>query len=189
MNLQKVGQVVTKLYQESERQFPQWAFEAHLLKVVALTKKYVQQFGAKPEIAVAGAWLHDIADVEIDRQEPNHDQRSLEIGQEILEKAGYKAKEIKEVLEEVVAPHSCQPGNLPTTLEGKVMVTADAAAHFSADFYPRMLNKGLPTDDYEEFRNWLREKLERDFRVKIQFDEVRAEYQDKYQALKEVFAL
>lgn len=106
----------------------------------------------------------------------------------VLKQASYSPAEITQVMDEVIAPHSCKDGEFPTTLEGKVMATADALAHLNTDFYVQFAWKHLPDGKtYPEFLQWVAEKIERDFNAKIFFDEVKVEIEPRYQALKSVF--
>ncbi|MFA6446584.1 MAG: hypothetical protein WCW14_05050, partial [Candidatus Paceibacterota bacterium] len=100
----------------------------------------------------------------------------------------YSDEEIEQVLNQVIEPHSCKEGNLPTTIEGKVMATADALAHLTSDFYLQCAWRHIPEEkSYPEFLEWVAEKLERDFNTKIFFDEVKEEVRYRYDALKQVF--
>ncbi|MDA1079196.1 MAG: hypothetical protein O2840_00695 [bacterium] len=100
----------------------------------------------------------------------------------------YSDDEITRVLEEVILPHSCKEGTLPQSLEGQILATADAIVHLSTDFYLQFAWMHLPEGkNYAEFLLWVQEKLDRDFKTKIFFDEVREEYRHKYDALKQVF--
>lgn len=152
------------------------------------TEELSERFGANSDIAVAGAWLHDFGDAFVHRNSLEHTAVTGEKSRQVLEKAGYSSEEIEQVLQKVIAPHSCRDGFSPTTIEGKVMATADALAHLITDFYVHFTWMHLPENKtFEEYRDWVAKKLDHDFHKKIFFDEVRAEVEDRVEVLKEVF--
>ncbi len=56
------------------------------------------------------------------------------------------------------------------------------------DFAQWMIKNHLPENkNYNEYLEWVKEKLERDFHDKIFFEEVKKDVRDRYEALKEVF--
>ncbi len=164
-----------------------WSYPNHVLVVADLTQKIATTHGANTELAVAGALLHDIADAIMDRAESNHEAESIKLAKDLLQKSGFDAQDISFVVDEVIKPHSCKE-LMPTTLEGKVMATADGAAHFLTDFYPLFCWRHYgPKDDYQAFKDWMRAKMEKDFTRKLFFDEIKQEVLPRYEALKVVF--
>ena len=112
-----------------------WAYPNHVLVVADLTEKIATAQGANVELAVAGALLHDIADATMARSTRGHEAESLKLAEELLLASGYSTEDAVFVVNEIIKPHSCKE-LMPTALEGKVMATADGAAHFLTDFYP-----------------------------------------------------
>lgn len=166
-----------------------WAYENHVLFVADMTGRLATRYGADAEPTVAGALLHDIADAVMLRSNPAHPARSLELASELLEQSGFAAVETEFIINEVIKPHSCYEPLLPTTPEGKVMATADGAAHFLTDFYPLFCWRHYgPENDYDVFKAWMLRKMEKDFHKKLFFDEVRKEVRPRYEALKLIFA-
>jgi len=93
-------------------------------------------------------------------------------------------------LDVIIAPHSCRNGNLPQTVEGKILATADAITHLSKDFYLQFAWMHLPEEKtYTEYKEWVNEKLNRDFNIKLFFPEIKAEMKDRHEALIEVFSI
>ncbi len=165
----------------------EWAYKNHVLVVVENVKKLAGQFGGNVDYCIAGALLHDIADTKLERSDENHTQECKDIAQDILKDAGLDEEGIKFILEEIIAPHSCS-GVLPTSLEGKILATADAMAHLATDFYMYFAwnhwgNKG-DMQTYEEFRKWVMQKIEKDFHKKIFFPEVQQELLPYYENFK-----
>jgi hypothetical protein len=78
---------------------------------------------------------------------------------------------------------------MPTVLEGKVMATADGAAHFLTDFYSLFCWRHYgPQDDYAVFKAWVLSKMEKDINKKLFFDDVKQQVLPRYEALKLVFS-
>lgn len=185
---QKVAELVKQAYESSSEEFAQWVWNNHVPLVAQKTEELAERFNANEDIAVAGAWLHDFGDVFIHRHAYEHHEISKIEAIKVLREVGYSDEEVKKVLEEVILPHSCKDGLFPTTIEGKVMATADALAHLTSDFYVQLAWKHFPDGkDYPEFLTWVDEKLERDFNAKIFFEEVKNEVHYRYDALKQVF--
>ena len=185
---QKVAQLVEKAYVNSQEDFARWMWNNHLQFVAHKTEELAKKFGANEDLSIAGAWLHDFGDAFVHRHSDEHEKVSVIKAKEILQEAGYSENEIREVLEVIIQPHSCKNGNLPITIEGKVLATADALAHLTTDFYIQFTWKHLPEGKtYDEFIDWVNEKIDRDFNTKIFFDTVKAETKHRYQSLLEVF--
>lgn len=165
-----------------------WAYPNHVLVVANLAEKIAKTHEANIELVVAGALLHDIADAVIARSTLGHEKESLVIAERLLQESGYDSETTRFILHEIIAPHSCRDV-LPTTLEGKVMATADGAAHFVTDFYPIFCWRHYgPKDDYQIFRDWVTEKIEKHFTKKLFFEDVKEEIRPRYEAVKLLFA-
>lgn len=165
-----------------------WAYPNHVLVVAHMTEKIAKAQGANIEFAIAGALLHDIADTEMARETPDHEAKSLTIADSLLRESGFSKDATDFVVAEVIKPHSCKE-IIPTAPEGKVMATADGAAHFLTDFYPLFCWRHYgPKNDYKVFRKWMLQKMEKDFNKKLFFDDVKREVLPHYEALKLVFS-
>lgn len=165
-----------------------WGYPNHVLFVADLTGKTATAQGANVDLAVAGALLHDVADAVMARKDPDHEARSLLLADELLRKCGFNKDDTAFVVNEIIKPHSCKE-LMPTVLEGKVMATADGAAHFLTDFYPLFCWRHYgPQDDYVAFKEWMRQKMEKDFTKKLFFDDIKQEVAPRYEALKLIFS-
>ena len=165
-----------------------WAYKNHVLFVANLAEKIAIKQQAKTELVVAGALLHDIADAVMARESSSHEDKSLEMAAKLLQESGFAPSETNFIVNEIIKPHSCYEPLLPTTLEGKVMATADGAAHFLTDFYPLFCWRHYgPKDDYQAFKDWMRAKMEKDFTKKLFFDDIKEEVRPRYEALKLLF--
>ena len=71
-----------------------------------------------------------------------------------------------------------------------MLATADALAHLMTDFYLVLpFNQWLTAaKDFEEYRKWVLEKVERDYSKKIFFASYRKMAKKRYEALKITFA-
>lgn len=188
--LDKLKQKVHELYTSNNPNADPWNFWGypnHVLIVAKNAEELAKRFNSNVDFCVAGALLHDIADVEMLRANPDHEQRSLELARELLKDVGFGESEIVEIVDKIIAPHSCRK-TFPETLEGKVLATADAMAHFQTDFYPFFAWQHYGSKDYEGFKAWLLKKIEKDFCKKIFFDEVKAEIREDYIAIRRVYS-
>lgn len=189
MKHQIVGQLAKNAYTSSKDDFAQWMWQHHVQLVAQKTEELSHRFKADEDLAVAGAWLHDFGDAFVNRHADSHGVVSVAEGTRVLISAGYDQDEINEILNMIIKPHSCREGDLPTTLEGKVLATADALAHLTTDFYVQFAWKHLPENKtYIEYVAWVNEKIDRDFNQKIFFEDVRSETRRQYEALKVVFS-
>lgn len=180
--------LVNELYLSSSRDMGKWMWQNHVQwvanKAVGLAKKY----NADQDKVYVGALLHDISDIWLERDEAGFEEKCEEIGREILNKVGFSEADVNDILDNIVEPHSCYPGNLPQTIEGKCLASADAMFHLVTDFFPQFSWKHLPGSlDYNDWIMWVTEKIERDFNNKIFFDDEKREVELHYQALKRVY--
>jgi putative nucleotidyltransferase with HDIG domain len=188
--LDALRQNVEKLYTSGDPKadvWIDWSYPNHVLVVADLTERIAKAQGANVELAVAGALLHDVADAVMARKSAEHESESLTLAEKLLQQSGFGAKDTAFVVNEIIKPHSCKE-LMPTTLEGKVMATADGAAHFLTDFYPLFCWRHYgPKDDYQTFKDWMRVKIEKDFTKKLFFEDIKQEVQPHYEALKLIF--
>lgn len=187
MKLEKLRGLVQDQYQQQRPgrdPWCDWMYDNHVLWVADKAHEYSKRFGGNADIAVAGALLHDIADTVIPRDNPKSEQESLQIGRMLCEKAGYDTPEVELIVDDIVLKHSCRDGVVPDSHEGKVMASADSAAHFLTDFYLHAFSAGTNFGDYKWQMGWVRQKIEKDFHKKIFFDEVKEEVRPVYDALR-----
>jgi putative nucleotidyltransferase with HDIG domain len=189
--LDTLRQSVHKLYTANNPKadvWIDWGYPNHVLVVAELSEKIAKTQGGNSEHIIAGALLHDIADAVMARKSPEHEVESLKLAEKLLQENGFSVKDTDFVVNEIIKPHSCKE-LMPTTLEGKVMATADGAAHFLTDFYPLFCWRHYgPKDDYQAFKDWMLVKIEKDFNKKMFFDDVKEEMRPRYEALKLIFS-
>lgn len=187
--IKKLKQLVNNLYSISPLTDPwtQWTYNGHVAKVAQTAEELANKYKANTDYCVAGALLHDIADSVMDRHTPGFDQKSIEISHKLLFEVNFSPKEIEIILKKVIEPHSCRKF-LPTTLEGKIMATADAIVHLNSDFYLFCCWNHIGAKSFDNYKAWVLEKIERDYHHKIFFEEARQSIQDNYLSLKKLFS-
>lgn len=168
-----------------------WIYDNHVLIVAKFAEELASEYSADVELARAGALLHDIADTVMSRagQAEEHERRSMEMARHYMAQAGYSEDEVALVVDDAIRFHSCHGDERPASIEGRVLATADAKAHFKSEFYSYMTWKFAGEGrSFAELKGWALKKLERDYRNKIQFDEVRQGVASEYEVLNQLFS-
>ena len=190
--IQKLEQSVADLYavhEPARADWADWLGENHVFLVADHATELSRRFGANEELARAGALLHDIADTKMSRFADNHEETSLTMARELMQQAGFDETEIHLTVDDAIRLHSCHTGRIPTSIEGKVLATADAKAHLLSDFYLfAAWAMGKEGKTLDEVKQYVLKKIDRDFYNKILFEEVRTECQTAYDALRVVFS-
>jgi len=164
-----------------------WLYEHHVFIVAENAKILAKRYGANEEVVMASAMLHDVADAEMSRFDDRHKNRSIEIASDFSLKAGFSEKEVEDIID-ALQYHNCRDGQIPSSLEGKVMATADAVAHLATNYYTLALEALVKEEKAkDQIRSWALPKIERDFTNKIFFDEVREEVRGDYERVKDLF--
>lgn len=165
-----------------------WLAEHHVFVAATYAEQLTERFGVQPELAPAAAMLHDIADTVMERENPQHEEKSFEIARTLLDDSGFSDEEKAVIVDDAIRFHSCKAGRLPKTEVGKVMASADALAHLCTGFYDfgiaTMLQRG---ESREDIKRWGVEKIDRDYYRKLFFDDVREEIKDDFNRVKELF--
>lgn len=180
---------VAHLYTNSRRRIAHWLWEHHVIIVASKALVLAQKYDANLDYVFAGALLHDLADVWIERTDVHFEVKSQLKAEQILRKVGYSHSDIVIITQEIIKPHSCHPDNIPQSLEGKVLATADALAHLQSNFYPMLKKMGLPEHiNPSNFNEWARTKIDRDFGAKLFFEGEREEARKDFEKLKHIFS-
>lgn len=179
---------VRGLYAAATTSMGKWMWRNHIQWVADKAKKLAGKYGADMEKVYCAALIHDLGDSTYERGHTDFDTWSWETGKTILKKAGFRKNERDEILE-AVRTHSCHPGHLPTTKEGRVLATADGMWHLQTNFFPVIcyMNRPDTINSYEEWQDWFTGKIERDFGPKIFFEDEREEVRKDYDTLVRVF--
>ncbi len=188
--LEKLKNLIDALYQEKKIWRADWAdylYQKHVFLVADHAQSLSERFWWDSELAVAAAMLHDIWDAVISRFDSQHEAESECIARDFLSQSDFTSQEIEIIVGDIIRNHSCRE-SLPMTQEWKIMATADAIIHLTSDFYNYALQAFQNEwKTLEEIRQWALPKIERDFRIKIFFDEVREEVRGDYESCKELF--
>lgn len=192
IRLEQLKKKVDELYlakNESRADWADWLYAHHVFVVAGYGGELANRFGANKELSMAAGMLHDIADAVMKRENPEHEEKSMEIARGLLRDAGFNDEEIKIVVDDAIRLHGCHNGITPRTFEGKVMATADALAHLKTDFYDHAVKTfRAQKESAEDIKQWIFSKLERDFNAKILFDEIKEEAKPDYERLKSFFS-
>lgn len=178
---------VAELYQRNNPAsdiWADWLYEHHVLVVAQYAREVAERHGVDPDKCEAVALLHDIGDAVTSRHDTAHEQVSLDTAEKLLVAAGYDGATIRRLVDDALSFHSCHGDKRPQSDEGKVLATADALAHFLTDFYVFAQDNIVKDRGVEAFRRWAAEKIERDYYVKIFYDNERAAVTPAYEKLQ-----
>lgn len=179
---------VNELYSTASTSMGKWMWQNHTQWVAHKARELAEKYSADAEKSYCAALLHDLGDSKYERGHEDFEIWSKETAETILLKSGFNENEVEEIAE-AVRTHSSRPGNLPASLEGKVLATADGMWHLQTSFFPVIcyMNRPDSTNSYEEWQDWFDGKVERDFGPKIFFEDEKEEVREDYEALKRVF--
>ncbi|MBU4339144.1 HD domain-containing protein [Patescibacteria group bacterium] len=166
-----------------------WFYGVHLLGVEKFAKVLFKKMSkADKEIVLLGVWLHDLQRVR--GIKGDHAKMGAIEAEKVMRQFNYPEKTIKHV-KEIILAHSCDTCLMPETLEGKILASADAMAHYVNDFYLTIAVTGAVTGerDLVSFKKWALEKLDKDYNRKIFFDFAKKMIEKRHKALKEVFTM
>jgi len=156
-----------------------WFYDAHLLAVEDFALKLLDKLPeADKNITMLGVWLHDIQRVR--GLEGDHVYAGAAEAEKLLQELGYN-QEIIQKVKKIIQTHRCNSDELPDSVEGKILASADAMSHYTNDFYLHIACRGKRTP--ENFKAWVLEKLDRDFNKKISFDFARDMVRERHQTI------
>ncbi|MBP9667657.1 HD domain-containing protein [Candidatus Saccharibacteria bacterium] len=174
MKHDSIARLVNELYEaknSNRAEWADWLYTNHVLVCAKWAKQLAEKYKGDIDVAVSLALLHDVADAVMPRLNPEHEAKSLEIARDFLIQAGYDAKQTESMVNDSLKNHSCHDGIVPTTLEGKILSTADSYAHLTTDFYLFAAYGFAATRSYDDYKAWLRKKVEHDIHEKVLFEE------------------
>lgn len=161
-----------------------WFYDNHLLAVEKCANFLLKKLPkADKEIVLLGVWLHDTQRVR--KIKGDHQKIGAIEAKKIMLEYGYSADIIKNV-QNIILSHSCE-NLLPITLEGKILATADAMAHYSNSFYLQIAVLGQRS--LREFKLWALEKLDRDYNKRMFFSFAKKEIKDRHAVLMKLFTM
>ena len=86
----------------------------------------------------------------------------------------------------MILVHSCNRG-MPKTLEEKILASADAMAHYYNNFFLKIALTG--ERDYVQYREWVLEKLDRNYNTKIYFNFAKKKIKPRHGLYRKVFSI
>ena len=134
------------------------------------------------DVIELSALLHDIAMTDSKLERSKHNEYGSEIAGELLKKIGLSDDKI-EFVKKCILNHSSKRKEYRTTEEEKILVNADAMAHFDCieSLYSLAFNvMGLNEEDSVQF---VKDKLTKDY-LEID-DEIKSIISDKYEKIME----
>lgn len=189
--IEQVRVRVQELYEHNDHNRDDWAdwmYENHVPVVAAYARQLALKYEANEELSESAALLHDIADVQMARANPLHEQTSLDLARQVLTETGFSADEIALVVDDAIRWHSCHDGKKPKSKEGLILATADSLAHLKTDFYIYAAWAFGKTRTFQELKDWTLKKIERDLYGKISFEDERDDAKPDYEAIKRLFS-
>lgn len=69
-----------------------------------------------------------------------------------MQECNFSANEIDIIVDDAIEFHGCKNSELPKTLEGKIMATADALAHLKSNFYDYALEQFSKVDSVGDIK-------------------------------------
>lgn len=186
MNLKIIDNIKNKIKDEVYNlgHIEPWFYNEHLLGVEENAKYLLENLAeADEELVMLGVWLHDLQ--RIRGIKGDHQIKGAEEAEKVLKELNY-SEEIVEKVKKMILCHSCDEV-MPSTLEEKILATADAMSHYYNDFYLRIATLGQR--DLKAFREWSEEKINRDYNKKIAFDFAKEKIQDRHNTLVKLFKM
>jgi len=162
----------------------------HIPQVVETTFWLAKQIKeANPEIAVLGAWLHDVGHLWFDDFVNVHDHavRGEIKTRAILTDFGADGQTITAVTH-IVKSHRNRDV-APATIEAKIVAASDSASHLQNNTYEKLIVDEKLSGTAEERVKICLEKLERDWWDISVFPELVKEMNGKYERTKELLTI
>lgn len=160
-----------------------WFWETHIEHVERYALWLMDRIpNANQEVVLLSVWLHDIIDIVNPEKRHEHAKYGAEFAEVFLTEQGITSEIIVQVAHSIRC-HSCKD-ELPQTVEGKILATADAMSHMDPEFY-----LGIALYDYDkgvnEFADFMCRKLDKHLQGrKIFFDFAQTTMQERYEKIK-----
>lgn len=161
-----------------------WFWDEHILVVEKLAKKLLKIHPeASENIVLLSVWFHDLGRAY--GHDKDHDMWGANFAKKYLTEKDFDQKIINGVYHACLAHRVTEV--MPETVEAKILATADAMSHFENGFYMRIWHFwSKRSDDYQQLREKLIKKIQRDYHQKIFFDEARKAVEPLYKSWKTV---
>ena len=154
----------------------------HVIEVEKWAKKLLQKHPeADKEITLLSVWLHDIGQA-IGNKDDDHAVKSGDEANRFLPELGLDKERIEKVFH-CVRAHRCKDVQ-PETIEAKILAVADSATHMTDINY--IVHLSDKSGNWGRSKEWVLEKLERDYRDIGLFPEFQKEIRPLYEAWKQL---
>ena len=182
-NIQQIKSLIKK--ECSKGLIADWFFSVHLLGVEKFAKWLLSKLPkANKGIVMLGVWLHDLQ--RIRGLKGDHQKIGAREAEKVTKQFGYNKLTIDKV-QKIILSHSCFNDQKPKTVEGKILATADAMAHYHNDFYLQIAVTGQRS--LKGYKEWVLEKLDRNYNVKICFPFAKKKIKARHDLFKKVFTM
>lgn len=184
--MNKIQQIKKQIKNEClhSKHIEDWFYDIHLLSVEQQAKWLLAKLPkANKEVVMLGVWLHDLQHIRGIKGQ--HEEVGAKEAVKVMEQYDYDAQIIKQV-KKIILSHSCF-NRKPTTLEAKILSTADAMAHYHKDFYLQIAVTGKR--NLADYKSWILEKLDRNYNKKIQFTFAKQKIKIRHDLYKKVFTM
>lgn len=154
------------------------SYTCHFVSVVKNAGELADRLGADKEVVLVAAWLHDIGSI-VDGRD-NHHITGPKIAEKKLKELNYPSDKI-ELVKECIFNHRSSVGNKAKSLEGQIIIEADALSNFDniAGIFKAAYSYEGKTQ--EEARESVRSKLEKKWN-QLQFEDSKKIIKPKYEA-------
>jgi HD superfamily phosphodiesterase len=180
-NLQEIRDFVINEIRNSDK-CDDWFWDEHIAVVEKIALKILEtQSQANRDIVLLSVWFHDLGRVY--GHDKDHDSWGAKFAKKYLSDKSFD-QEIVDGVYHTCLSHRVTAVN-PESIEAKILATADAMSHFENGFHLRIFNTwSKKMSDYQETKNKLMKKIERDYHQKIFFEESRQVVKPMYEAWK-----
>ncbi len=163
-----------------------WFYPVHLI-AVEKNAKYLFKKNPKAdsELVLLAVWCHDLQ--RIHGIKGDHQKSGADETLKLLPQFGLSKKKIAQVAH-LVSIHSGEPIK-PKTINEKILVCADAMAHFDNSFYLWAMSSWLQNRkiSMRQAKKEMLEKIDLDYNRKLQFDYAKDKLKNKYLLFKSFF--
>jgi len=182
-NVQKIKKQVEQEC-KANKKLSVWFYSDHLLMVEKNSKWLLKELPkSDSEVVLLGVWLHDLQRVR--GLKGDHQSVGAREAVKVMKEYGY-GKPVIEKVKAIILTHSCSK-EIPTSIEGKILATADAMSHYYNDFFLRIAVTGQR--NLKEFKEWVLEKLDRNYNKKIFFASAKKKIKPRHDLYKKVFSM
>lgn len=156
-------------------------YERHILPVVAYSIELAREVGADRKVVEVAAWLHDIARFRLKQlHRGTHELKGAEEARKVLKQLGADV----EFIDRVARCIQCHvDGRQASTLEEKVLVSADGLAHIEhVEWLFFVALRDQYPGDLKNAERWTRQKIDFAWKHKIVLRQAKEKARQKYAA-------